>query len=40
MMLSLIVVVCLVAIVLSGHVQQHNMSNSSNSISKALKKGG
>jgi hypothetical protein len=40
MMLSLIVVVCLVAIGYLGGSNNASMSSSSNSITKAIKKGG
>jgi Tfp pilus assembly protein FimT len=40
MMISLIVVVCLVAIGYLGTSNNTNMSNSANAISKSLKKGG
>jgi hypothetical protein len=39
MMLSLIVVVCLVAIGYLGSANNNNMNSSSNSINKAIKKG-
>lgn len=40
MMLSLIIVVCLVAVGYLGSANNNNMSASSSSINKAMKKGG